>query len=52
MYPIYFGQDLESKKKIVGILAHVCMYFMIHWSDQLINVRIEISASDSPIYHC
>ena len=23
MYLPYFGQDLESKKKVVGILAHV-----------------------------
>ena len=23
MYPPYFDQDLESKKKVVGILAHV-----------------------------
>ena len=25
MYLPYFGQDLESKKKVDGILAHVCM---------------------------
>ena len=25
MYVPYFGQNLESKKKVVGILAHVCL---------------------------
>ena len=25
MYLPYFGKDLESKKKVVGILAHVCL---------------------------
>ena len=24
MYLPYFGQDLELKKKVIGILAHVC----------------------------
>ena len=31
MYLPYFGQDLESKKKVVGILAHVwflCQFFV------------------------
>ena len=26
MYLHYFGQNLESKKKVTGIMAHVCMY--------------------------
>ena len=26
MYLPYFGQDLESKKNVVGILAHVCYW--------------------------
>ena len=25
MYPPYFGQDLEPKKMVVGILAHACL---------------------------
>ena len=30
----YFGQDLDSKKKVVGILVHVCGKDMpgIQWS--------------------
>ena len=29
MYLPYFGQDLESKKKVVGILAHVWLELTI-----------------------
>ena len=32
MYPPYFGQGLESKKKkkVIGILAHVCFTHVRH----------------------
>ena len=41
MYLPYFGQDLESTKKAVGILAHVC----------LIGIWIRLLRAGTIIWH-
>ena len=42
MYLPYFGQDLESKKKMAGILAHVCIWQSFQISQYFQNKGDEI----------
>ena len=38
MYLPYFGQELESKKKVVGTLADVCYILEFNWSGIILSI--------------